>query len=345
MAGLLVTSERMGHPSHGVLRVSEYVRRIESGDLVPGANCEVTHETATSALVDGGWGFGQIAALRASRFAVEKAGEHGIAATGAFHLNHVGRIGDFTEMAAREGMIALHVSEAPPLAGRAISRPLAGGRGVWGTNPLAMAIPGDQRLFSLDFATSVVAAGKVMAARSRGGDARRHLPAGLGRETFVGPNGLFAGGVIRPFGAHKGYGLAFVVELLAGALIGTAAPDPTDGEMHNGLLMLVLDPGTFGPGSSFRGAVDQVIDRVKASPRPPKGSRKSSFPVSWNSADWPRPRTTRWPFRRALQTSWRHCSIAWAANRTDQSSTSSMCGRCICSCSASRSLQAGRRRG
>ena len=277
VAGLLVTSERVGHPSHGVLRVSEYVRRIESGGLVPGANCDVTHETATSALVDGGWGFGQIAALRATRVAIDKAREHGIAATGAFHLNHVGRLGDFTEMAAREGMIALACVGGTPTGRQGNVAPFGGRQGVWGTNPLAMAIPGDQRLFSLDFATSVVAAGKVMAARSRGEmleDA--YLLDSDGRPSSD-PNDLFAGGVIRPFGEHKGYGLAFAVELLAGALIGTAAPDLTDGEMHNGFLMLVLDPGTFGPGSSFRGAVDQVIDRVKASP-PAEGFQEILFP-------------------------------------------------------------------
>jgi hydroxycarboxylate dehydrogenase B len=277
VADLLVTSERMGHPSHGVLRVSEYVGKIESGGLVPGADCEVTHEAATSALVDGGWGFGQIAALRATRLAIEKASEHGVAATGAFHLNHVGRLGDFTEMAAREGMIAFACVGGTPTGRQGNVAPFGGRQGVWGTNPLAMAIPGDQRLFSLDFATSVVAAGKVMAAQSRGEMLDdTHLLDSDGHPSSD-PNVLFAGGVIRPFGGHKGYGLAFAVELLAGALIGTAAPELKDGEMHNGLLMLVLDPGSFGPASSFRGAVDAVIERVKASP-PAEGFQEVLFP-------------------------------------------------------------------
>lgn len=277
VSDLLVMSERLGHPSHGVLRVSEYIRRIESGGLVPDADCEVTHETATSALVDGGWGFGQIAALRTTRLAIEKASEHGIAATGAFHVNHVGRLGDFTEMAAREGMIAFAFVGGTPSGRQGNVAPFGGRQGVWGTNPLAIAIPGDQRLFSLDFATSVVAAGKVIAAQSRGEMLDgTYLLDSDGRPSSD-PDVLFAGGVIRPFGEHKGYGLAFAVELLAGALIGTAAPELKDAEMHNGLLMLVLDPRSFGPTSSFRGAVDGIIERVKASP-PAEGFEEVMFP-------------------------------------------------------------------
>jgi LDH2 family malate/lactate/ureidoglycolate dehydrogenase len=274
---LLVTSERMGHPSHGVLRVTDYVRRIEAGTLIPGADCVVAHDAATSALVDGGWGFGQIAALRATRLAIQKASECGVAASGAFHLNHVGRLGDFTEMAAREGMIAFAFVGGTPSGRQGNVAPYGGRQAVWGTNPLAVAIPGEQRIFSLDFATSVIAGGKVMAAHARGemlDDA--HLLDSDGRQSSD-PNALFTGGAIRPFGGHKGYGLAFAVELLAGALIGTAAPDLKEGEMQNGLLMMVLDPGAFDLASSFRGAVDHVIERVKASP-PAEGFEEVLFP-------------------------------------------------------------------
>ena len=277
VADHLVTSERMGHPSHGVLRVSEYVGRIESGRLKPGADCRVTHETSTSALVDGGWGFGQIAARRASRLAIAKASEHGLAATGVFHVNHVGRLGDFTEMAARDGMIAFACVGGTPTGHQGNVAPFGGRVGVWGTNPIAIAIPGEERLFSLDFATSVVAAGKVMAARARGVALDdTYLLDADGRPSSD-PDDLFAGGAIRPFGEHKGYGLAFAVELLAGALIGTTAPDLEEGAMHNGFLMLVLDPGSFGPASSFRAAVDDVIERVKASP-PAEGFREVMYP-------------------------------------------------------------------
>lgn len=274
---LLVTSERMGHPSHGVLRVPEYVRRIEAGALLPAADCTVTRQTPTAALVDGGWGFGQIAALRATRLGIEKAREQGVAATGAFHLNHVGRLGDFTEMAAREGMIAFAFVGGTPSGRQGNVAPYGGRQAVWGTNPLAVAIPGEKQIFSLDFATSVIAGGKVAAARSRGEmlDAP-HLLDADGHPSSD-PSVLFAGGAIRPFGGHKGYGLAFAVELLAGALIGTAAPELKEGEMHNGLLMLVLDPGSLSRASSFRGAVDDVIERVKATP-PAEGFQEVLFP-------------------------------------------------------------------
>lgn len=277
VAELLVTSERMGHPSHGVLRVPEYVRRIETGALIPGADSLVVRQSATTALIDGGWGFGQIAALRATRLGIEKARERGVASIGAFHLNHVGRLGDFTETAAREGLIAFAFVGGTPTGRQGNVAPYGGRQAVWGTNPLAVAIPGDQELFSLDFATSAIAGGKVAAARARGEMLEdTYLFDSDGRASSD-PDALLAGGAIRPFGGHKGYGLAFAVELLAGALIGTVAPELEPGEMHNGLLIMVLDPESFGPAMSFRGAVDDVIQRVKASP-PAEGFEEVLFP-------------------------------------------------------------------
>jgi len=277
VAGLLVKSEQIGHPSHGVLRVQEYLRRIDEGRLVPDATGSIVRETATSTLIDGGCGFGQVTAALATERAIERATETGVAAAGAYHINHVGRLGDYTEMAASAGLIAFAFVGGTPTGMRGNVAPFGGREAVWGTNPMAIAIPGEDRMFSLDFATSVIAAGKAMAARARetllDDD---HLLDRDGRPSRD-PEVLFDGGSIRPFGGHKGYGLAFAVELLAGALIGALAPELGAGEMHNGMLLLALDPKSFGSADAFRRSVGSVIDRVKACP-PAEGFEEVLYP-------------------------------------------------------------------
>lgn len=277
VADHLIESELMGHPSHGVLRVPDYISRIEGGRLDPAARGSVARECATVVVVDGEWGFGQVAAVEATRGAIAKASKAGVSVGGAYHVNHVGRLGAFTEMAAAEGMVAFAFVGGTPTGMRGNVAPFGGREAVWGTNPLAIAVPGADRIFSLDFATSVIAGGKAAAARARGALLEEEYLIDRAGIPTADPNALLEGGSIRPFGAHKGYGLAFAVELLAGALIGASAPELMEGEMHNGLLMIMVDPGRLHPGDGFRHAVEGVIDRVKASP-PAAGFDEVMYP-------------------------------------------------------------------
>ena len=264
VASLLVWSERIGHHSHGLLRIPQYVERIKSGRLDPAARPEIVRESDTVAVLDGRWGFGQMAALQAADMGATKARSSGVSVCGAFHINHIGRLGDFTERCAREGLIALLFVGGAPTGAQGNVAPFGGRAPVWGTNPLAVAIPQGDEVFSLDFATSVIAGGKAAAAKAR----REQLDA----EYLIDADGtpsrdplaLERGGAIRPFGEHKGYALAFAVELLAGALVGAMAPELKPGELHNGLLMIVIDPGQMGPTSTFQSAVTSVVDQVKS---------------------------------------------------------------------------------
>jgi LDH2 family malate/lactate/ureidoglycolate dehydrogenase len=264
----LVWSDQIGHTSHGVLRVLEYVARIRAGKLDPAARATVVSESPTTTLLDGNWGYGQVAAMAAVEAGIEKCRASGVSVTGAYHINHVGRLGDFTERCARAGLIAfLFVGGTPPGAKGNVAP--FGGRGpVWGTNPLAIAIPtGDEGVFSLDFATSVIAAGKAIAARGKGEQLDSDYLIDSAGEPSRDPVDLLErGGAIRPFGDHKGYGLAFVVELLAGALVGALAPELGEREMHNGLLLILIDPQAMGTAAGFEASVAAVVERVKACP-------------------------------------------------------------------------------
>jgi len=270
VAGHLAWSDQIGHTSHGVLRVAEYILRIRAGRLDPEATAVVARETATMTLLDGNWGYGQVAAMAAVDAGIEKCRAAGVSVTGAYHINHVGRLGDFTERCARAGLIAFMFVGGTPTGAAGNVAPFGGGKPVWGTNPLAIAIPAGDDVFSLDFATSVIAGGKVIAARASGAQLEAdYLIDSAGNPTRDPVALLDGGGAIQPFGGHKGYGLAFVVELLAGALVGSLAPELGEKEMHNGLLLILVDPAGMGSATGFETAVTAVIERVKACPPAP----------------------------------------------------------------------------
>ncbi len=96
-----------GHDSHGIILLATYADRIKKGHIVPGAPFEVLHETPTTARIDGHWGFGQVVQTKATRLAIEKAQRSMIAAVTVAYQSHVGRLGDYPVMAAKEGLIGM----------------------------------------------------------------------------------------------------------------------------------------------------------------------------------------------------------------------------------------------
>lgn len=107
VAGHLVEANLQGHDSHGVIRVERYIRDIEAGILHPGAEVRLDRDDETTAVVDGGWNFGQVVAHRAMAVAVEKARAHGVGIAVAHRSGHVGRVGAYGEQAAAEGCIGI----------------------------------------------------------------------------------------------------------------------------------------------------------------------------------------------------------------------------------------------
>lgn len=91
----IVEANLIGHDSHGAIRTVDYVRRIEKGDIVPGAPFEVERETATTTVINGNWGFGFVQTPRAMRLAVAKARTHGVAAITIRYQSHTGRLGAY----------------------------------------------------------------------------------------------------------------------------------------------------------------------------------------------------------------------------------------------------------
>ncbi|MFV0281391.1 MAG: malate/lactate/ureidoglycolate dehydrogenase [Rhodoblastus sp.] len=281
VARSLVGANLTGHDSHGVIRVPRYVDWVKSGDITPNREIEVLVDTPALAVVDGRYGFGQSVAPAAVRIGVGKAKENGLAAVALRDSGHIGRTGEWAEMAAAEGLISIHFVTA---SGSILVAPFGARERRLSTAPFAVGIPREKREpVILDFATSVVAEGKAMVA-SQGG---KKLPAGAligpdgefstdpamlyGPHTPEGPRNSTAGpGAIRAFGEHKGSGLAFMCEILGGSLTGTRATHVGRKKFANGMFSIYVDPARVDPAHVFDADVTAYVDFFKSA-KPAKG--------------------------------------------------------------------------
>jgi uncharacterized oxidoreductase len=265
VAEILVKANLAGHDSHGVLRIPQYLDGIAKGRIVPAAEPVVVKETASTMTVDGRQGFGLYTARWAMARAVEKARAAQVCCAGLTRIGHIGRLGEYAEQAARAGCIGL-ITTGDVAGEDGTVVPFGGRRGVLGTNPIAAGVPtGDGAPFLLDYATSMVAEGKIRVAQSRGGD----LPDGCiidrrGRPS-VRPADFYDGGFLLPFGRHKGYALGVLVSLLGGL---TGAFDVERGTVE-GTFMQAIDVAAFTPLDAFQRGVRAALNEIKKVPAAP----------------------------------------------------------------------------
>lgn len=274
VAHYLVKGNLTGHDSHGVIRVPRYVAWIEEGRLVPGRHVEVVLETPVIVVLEAGHGMGQTVGPEATRIGIAKARDQGLAAVALRNAGHLGRIGDFAEMAIEAGLVSIHFVN---VYNSLLVAPFGGASRRLSTNPVAIGVPtGDDAPFVLDFATALVAEGKVLVAHQGGKpvpadalvDEEGRLtndPRALYGDTHGRyPDPTLGRGALRPFGEHKGSGLALACELLAGALTGSGVNTGGQGTVHNGMLSIFLNPAHFGVADSFLEDVRRFIAWVKS---------------------------------------------------------------------------------
>ena len=268
VASSLVQTSAWGIDSHGILRLTHYLRRMAIGSIKAAAAPVVMRTGPVTAQVHGEDGLGIVHAALAMEVAIEMAKESGAGIVGVGHSSHCGAMGLYTRMAAREHLVGIAMTHSS-----SVVVPHGGKAKYFGTNPISFAFArakGDP--LCLDMATSQVAWNKVLNARIEG----RALDEGIAVDSDGTPTtdpqqaraGIPLGG---PVYGYKGYGLAFVIDLLCGAMNGmtfgrhiNSMYEELDRPRKIGHLLMAIDPARFAGGEGLEATVDAVIDDLRA---------------------------------------------------------------------------------
>ena len=274
-AGVLVEAEARGIESHGVRMLPSYVSRLHHGGFSPQADPQVVRDGPAVALMDGQNGLGVLVARRAMDVAILKAKATGIGACAVFGSNHYGAAACYALQACHRGVIGIATTNSVA----AVAPP--GGRvGRVGNTATAYAIPTqDEPPLVLDISMSTAARSRFALHAERS----QPLPEGWaidaeGQPTTDAKAGL--GGYLLPLGSptagHKGFGLAMLMDTLAGALTGARfgvqlqrMTDDDPRSYNIGHFMLAVDPSWFGDTAEFRRKIDRMIRDLRDTPTQP----------------------------------------------------------------------------
>jgi uncharacterized oxidoreductase len=265
IARRLVQANLVGHDSHGIIRVPTYIDWLRAGKVLANQTPKVVFENSVLAVVDGQFGFGQVMGEEAIKLGVAKAGRQGVAVVALRNSGHLGRIGDWAEMAAEAGKVSLHWVNTS--GGGILVAPYGGTQRRLSANPIAAGVPvANGPPIILDMSTCTIAEGKVKVAFNQG----ERVPEGClldgeGRPTDD-PKAFYATppGAILPFGGHKGYGLGVIAEVLAGALTGGGCSRFGVNRVANNMLSIILDPAFFRPAGGFSEEIGSLVMHVKS---------------------------------------------------------------------------------
>jgi hydroxycarboxylate dehydrogenase B len=271
VARSLIEANLAGHDSHGVIRIPQYLEAIKDGRLKPGAPFNVVKETAAVLVVDGGWGLGQVQAHRLLDRLIPRAQALGLAAGTLKNCGHIGRLGEYAEKAAGQGMAFIATVNGHGF-GRGVAPP-GGIDSRIGTNPLCLGAPTGGEPMILDIGTSVCAEGKVRVCFNKG----QPVPEGWlldaqGRPT-TDPGVLYKEprGSILPLGgaqAYKGFGIGLLLDMFAGGLSGAKCSTPGHPNLvANAVLFIALDVAQFAGADHFRREVNALAEAVRTCPR------------------------------------------------------------------------------
>ena len=270
----LVEAGLLGHDTHSVLRLPQYVQMVRDGQVTPGAELVVLNECAGGGRLSGQWNYGPVTATEAVRWALDKLGDGAVAVVGVRDCNYVARLGRFVELATRADCIGLIAANGH--GGDGAVAPFGGRSRRLPTNPICCGIPtrGAWPIL-LDMTTSMISGGDLRLLRNRGEDA----PPGMlldaegqpttSVEAYYGP----PAGAILPLGfpqsGHKGYGLSVLVDILAGSLSGAGMTCEAPERPGNALFIAVLKVAAFLPLDEFYAEVAGFVEWVKSGPAAP----------------------------------------------------------------------------
>jgi uncharacterized oxidoreductase len=266
----LIDANLCGMESHGVMRVMQYAERIRNGTM----RINVQPETRTTehgmTIVDGGMGSGIPTMTFAYKTAMELASDCGLSAVSILNTGHTGRHGAFADEAASKGFLTICTGGGNHRVHGQVA-PHGGSRGMLPTNPWCIGIPGgDRGPVVMDFATGVIGGGWAYAAQSAGA----LLPEGCiidkdGNPTRN-PEDYFKGGAILPMGAHKGYALSLVAELIGEAMLGPSSPECN-------WFLLAINTRKYRAPEALQAAAEDVLADIRACP-PASGFDRVEIP-------------------------------------------------------------------
>ena len=265
----LVLAEERGVSSHGINKVEIYLKRCCEGSIRKKAELTIEKEGPSTLLIDAHNSMGYTVGTETMKMLIRKAAETGIAWASVKNSTHYGMTAYMTNIAVEAGMIGIMFSNSP-----ACVAPWGGTKAFLGTDPFCVSVPaGKYGSVTLDMATTVVARGKIIGAKNRG---EKTIPAGWaldreGRPTTDTQAAL--DGTLFSAGGVKGYGLAFMIDLLSSGLSGGAYgphirnlyyTDEQQGFSHS---FCVIDISRFTDPDVFKERVDRYADEIKSVPR------------------------------------------------------------------------------
>ncbi len=270
VADNLVEANLYGHDSHGIGLMPTYLRNLKAGIVRTSQTVKVVADHGAMVGLDGQAGFGQTIGPQAMAIAIERARIHGVSVVGTTNTHHLARIGKWGEQCAAAGFASIHFVN---VLSRPLVAPWGGSDARLGTNPFCVAVPHEPHPLVLDFATSAVAYGKVRVAH----EARVPMADGLLMDATGAPTNdprvmvEEPWGALFPFAQHKGYALAFMCEILGGALSGGRVQHHVPGHspMTNNMLSMVFAPDKLCPREEFARQVERLAAYLRASPLQP----------------------------------------------------------------------------
>ena len=274
----LVQADLWGHQSHGVLRTSWYLARLQSGVMKARTQPKFAVDAGAVAVVDGEDGVGQVITKFAAEDAIRRAKLHGVAAVAVRNSNHFGTCMYYTRMAAEQGCVMMLTTNGGP----AIA-PWGGRKKIIGTNPWSVSCPaGNHPPLMMDMANTGVARGKIYLARQR----HEKIPPGWALnaegEPTTDPQEAIDG-IILPMAGHKGYAIALVVDMLSGVLSGSSflsgvnGPYKTSLRSGAGHFLTAFDIEAFQPLAAFNARMEAFVAELKSVPLA-KGTDEIFYP-------------------------------------------------------------------
>ena len=274
MADALVSANVRGVDTHGVFHLAMYVKAVQDGKLDATASPTIVRETPNTALVDGNRTFGHVAAKYATDVAVRKAKENDVAVVGMVRSEHIGRLGEYAEMAAVEGVVSIICGAGYSLLGSKVAAPYGGSKGLLSSNPIAMGFPGgDEPAMVFDYATTAMANSKMNLYKMR----NEELPAGtvIDKDGYptTNPTAVQEGGFLLPFGGHKGFALMMAVEFLGQVLVGSDTVEDegmgTPAMIRQGVTIIAIRADVFRPADDFTRRAGEILREVRSVPPAP----------------------------------------------------------------------------